>query len=76
VRVVGPAGEQLGVLAIEAALERHAIHAGKHVQVAVEDGKVILTGEAPSWAERNAIVGAVKGTPGVRKVENRLRIRA
>jgi osmotically-inducible protein OsmY len=62
--------------AIEAALERHAIHAGKHVQVAVEDGKVILTGEAPSWAERNAIVGAVKGTPGVRKVENRLRIRA
>jgi osmotically-inducible protein OsmY len=62
--------------AIEGALERRAMHAGKHVQIAVEDGTVVLTGEAPSWAERNAIVGAVKGTPGVRKVENRLRIRA
>jgi osmotically-inducible protein OsmY len=61
--------------AIEGALERHATHAGKHVQIAVEDGTVILSGEAPSWAERAAIVGAVKGTPGVRRVENWLRIR-
>jgi len=62
--------------AIEGALERHATHAGKHVKIAVEDGAVILSGEAPSWAERAAIVGAVKGTPGVRSVEDRLRIRS
>jgi len=62
--------------AIDGALERHATHAGKHVQIAVEDGIVILSGETPSWAERAAIVGAVKGTPGVRRVEDRIRIRS
>jgi osmotically-inducible protein OsmY len=59
---------------IEHALERHAEHAAKHVQIAIADGKVILSGEVPSWAERNAIEGAVRGTPGVRKVDNQLRI--
>jgi osmotically-inducible protein OsmY len=59
---------------IERALERHAEHAAKHVQVAISDGKVILKGQVPSWAERNAVEGAVRGTPGVRKIDNQLRI--
>lgn len=61
--------------AIEDALERHAEHAAKHVQIAVAEGKVILSGEVPSWAERNAAEGAVRGTPGVSQVDNQLRIR-
>ena len=62
--------------AIEQALERHAEHAANHVQIAVTDGKVILSGSVPSWAERSAVEGAVRGTPGVWKVENHLRIQA
>jgi osmotically-inducible protein OsmY len=62
--------------AIEQALERHAAHAARRVQIAVTDGKVILSGEVPSWSERNAVEGAVRGTPGVLKVENQLRIHA
>jgi osmotically-inducible protein OsmY len=63
-------------VAIEGALERHAEHAAKHVQIAVTDDKVILSGEVPSWAEREAVEGAVRGTPGVRKVSNEIRIHA
>jgi osmotically-inducible protein OsmY len=62
--------------AIEQALERHAEHAAKHVQIAVTDGRVTLSGEVPSWAERNTVEGAVRGTPGVWKIDNKLRIQA
>jgi hypothetical protein len=30
----------------------------------------------PSWAERKAVLGAVRGTPGVRKIDNQLIIQA
>jgi osmotically-inducible protein OsmY len=60
--------------AIERALERHAEDAAKHVQIAIADGKVILSGEVPTWQERQAIEGAVRGTPGVRRVDNQVRI--
>jgi osmotically-inducible protein OsmY len=62
--------------AIESALKRHAEHAAKHVQIAVADGKILLTGNVPSWDERNTVEWAVRGTPGVWKVDNRLRIQA
>lgn len=62
--------------AIRGALERHAQHAAKRVQIAVNDGTVVLRGDVPSWAERTAVEGAVRGTPGVRKVENHIRIQA
>jgi len=60
--------------AIDGALARHAQHAAKHIQIIVADGKVILTGFVPSMADKKAVLGAVRGTPGVRKVENNLRI--
>lgn len=44
--------------AINHALERHAAHASKHVEIAVTDDTVVLTGEVPSWAEREAVVRA------------------
>jgi osmotically-inducible protein OsmY len=59
---------------IEDALERHAEHAAKHVRIAVMDGKVTLSGDVPSWAERNAVEEAVRATPGVRNVDNQVRI--
>jgi osmotically-inducible protein OsmY len=59
---------------IEHALARHAQHAAKSVEIAVVDDKVVLTGTVPSWAERNAVEGAVRGTPGVHEVDSQLRI--
>lgn len=62
--------------AIEAALDRHATHAAKHVHITVAGGKVTLDGRVPSWAERRAVEGAVRSTGGVRTVDNRLQIQA
>jgi osmotically-inducible protein OsmY len=67
------APEQLRT-AIERALERHALHAAKHVAIEVHHGNVTLRGEVP-LSERVAIVGAVTGTPGVREVHDHLTIR-
>jgi osmotically-inducible protein OsmY len=60
---------------IEQALARHAFHSAAHVEVHVERDKVTLRGEVPSWPEMQAIQGAVRGTPGVVKVESHLHIR-
>lgn len=61
--------------AIDRALARHAAHCAKHVNIAIADDRVVLTGEVPSWAERATVEGAVRGTPGVRRVDNHLHIR-
>lgn len=39
------------------------------------DTRVKLSGTVHSWAERDAVVGAARGTRGVRSVENQLSIR-
>jgi osmotically-inducible protein OsmY len=59
---------------IESALERHVAHVAKRVSVNVNNGNVTLSGDVPSWSERRAIEGAVRGTPGVNVVQNQLRI--
>lgn len=56
---------------IESVLARHAT---EHIQIVMADGRVILSGEVPSSAERAAAEGAVRNTPGVREVANQLRI--
>jgi osmotically-inducible protein OsmY len=60
--------------AIEQALERRAEREAKHIQVAVHDGTVTLTGTVPSWPARQAVFGAARFTPGVKEVEDRLRV--
>lgn len=76
IAVVPPRVEEREIRAeIDAALVRHAEHASKRVTIDVTADTVVLRGEVPSWAERNAIIGAVKGTPGVRKIQNELRVR-
>lgn len=60
--------------AIEQALERRAEREARHVGVVVENGRAILDGVVGTRAERDAVVGAARGTTGVRAVEDHLRI--
>lgn len=60
--------------AIDSALERHVAHAKSHVEIAIDGGKVILSGSVPSWPEHDAVLGAVRGTRGVQKVDDNLSI--
>jgi osmotically-inducible protein OsmY len=59
---------------IERALERRAERHAKHIQVDVYDGTVRLSGPVHSRLEREAVLGAARGTPGVRNVEDRLTV--
>jgi osmotically-inducible protein OsmY len=60
--------------AIEQALERRAEREAKRIQVDVRDGVATLTGAVHSWAERKSVVAAARFTPGVRNVEDHLRV--
>ena len=60
--------------AIAAALKRQAQREAQHVRVEVHDGSVTLTGSVHSWSERRAIVGTVRGTPGVGVIIDDLQI--
>jgi osmotically-inducible protein OsmY len=59
---------------IEAALERQAEREAKRVSFEIDAGVVKIFGTVRSWAEREAVIGAAKGTPGVRRVEDRLQV--
>jgi osmotically-inducible protein OsmY len=58
--------------AIERALERRAERHARRIRVAVRDGVATLSGNVTSWAERRAVLGAVKATRGVREVKDEL----
>ncbi len=60
---------------VELALEPHADTA-RSVQIAVAAGKVTLSGNVPSLSARRALEKAVRGMPGVLKVDNLLGVRA
>jgi osmotically-inducible protein OsmY len=60
--------------AIGQALERQADREARKIHFDVKDGHVNLSGVVHSWAERKAVVGAARGTRGVRDVEDHLRI--
>lgn len=61
--------------AIEDALERRADRDARKLRIEVEKGGLVtLFGAVRSWDERRAVVGAVRGTAGVRRVEDRLHI--
>jgi len=60
--------------AIEGALERQAEREAQRIDLDVHDGRVSLSGTVHSWAEKEAVIGAAKGTLGVRNVEDHLRI--
>lgn len=59
---------------IRAAFERNALVDANHVQVKVEDNKVVLTGMVQSWQERTEAERQTWAAPGVTAVENRLTV--
>ena len=59
---------------IEAAFRRSAEIDARRVSVAAHDGKVILTGNVRSWAERLEAERAAWAAPGVTQVDDRLSI--
>lgn len=59
---------------IEAALERRATREAERFQIELKDGVVNLRGRVHSWQEHRAVVGALSHAPGVRKVNDHLRI--
>jgi len=59
---------------IEAAFARSAEIDARRINVAAEDGKVILTGNVRSWAERQEAAQAAWAAPGVTHVDDRLSI--
>jgi osmotically-inducible protein OsmY len=59
---------------IEAAFKRSAEIDARRVSVSAQDGKVILSGNVRSWAERQEAERAAWAAPGVIQVEDRLLI--
>jgi osmotically-inducible protein OsmY len=60
--------------AISSALMRHATREAERMHVDVTDGTVKVVGKVDSWAEREAVLGAVWGTRGVRAVDDRISV--
>lgn len=60
--------------AINSALHRHASREADRVQVEVVGGTVKVVGHVDSWAEREAVLGAVWGTRGVNAVDDRVAV--
>jgi osmotically-inducible protein OsmY len=60
--------------AIEQALERRAEREARKIRVEVQNDAVTLTGTVHSWAERKSVLAAARFTPGVRSIEDRLRV--
>jgi osmotically-inducible protein OsmY len=60
--------------AIRAAIQRQAEREARDIELEVNDGCVQLRGVVHSWKEREAVLGAVKGTRGVREIEHVIRI--
>jgi osmotically-inducible protein OsmY len=61
---------------IQAALERQADRAAKHLEIVVDGSNVTLRGKVHSLAERRAIQGAAWSAPGVSSVVNDLTVEA
>lgn len=57
---------------IKAALERHICRAADRIAIDVDGQTVVLSGSVASWRERQAVIGAARGTPGVQRIEDRL----
>jgi osmotically-inducible protein OsmY len=61
--------------AVENALERHAAREASQIDIAVSDGIVTVRGQVEGMREREAVLGAIRGTRGVRTVADQLQVR-
>jgi osmotically-inducible protein OsmY len=60
--------------AIHEALERRADRESDRIGLDVDEGRVTLSGAVQSWTERQAVVGAARGTRGVESVIDKLHV--
>lgn len=60
--------------AIQAALQRQIEREVNGIELDVDQGKVVLRGVVRCWKEREAVLGAIKGTRGVRSIEHTIRV--
>jgi osmotically-inducible protein OsmY len=60
--------------AIGAVLRRHAEREAAGINVSLKEGAAHLTGKVHTWAEKQAILGALKYAPGVERVNDQLSI--
>jgi anaerobic selenocysteine-containing dehydrogenase len=60
--------------AVVKALERHAERDASRIAVHAENGTVNITGVVHTLEEKAAVLGAVRGTRGVRDIADRLRV--
>ncbi len=56
------------------ALERRADREAERLRIDIKNGEVDLYGRVHSWPERKAVVGSIIPLPGVRKINDNLRI--
>jgi len=61
--------------AVENALERHAAREASQIGIAVSNGIVTVRGQVEGMREREAVLGAIRGTRGVRSVADQLQVR-
>jgi osmotically-inducible protein OsmY len=61
---------------IKQALERHVAREADRITIDVQGNTVVLAGRVASWRERRAVLGAAKGTPGVQRIDDQLRIQS
>jgi osmotically-inducible protein OsmY len=59
---------------IEAAFKRSAEIDARRIAVTTQDGKVVLSGNVHSWAERQEAERAAWSAPGVKQVDDRLTV--
>jgi osmotically-inducible protein OsmY len=59
---------------IEAALKRSAEVDARRINVAVADGRVVLSGNVHSWFERDQARHAAWAAPGVKEVDDRIAV--
>jgi osmotically-inducible protein OsmY len=60
--------------AIHTALERHAGREADRIDIEIDGSSVTLRGDVQSWPEREAVVGATRGTLGVDRVVDLMHI--
>jgi hyperosmotically inducible protein len=60
--------------AVGAALRRHAEREAERIEVSLRGGTASLAGKVHTWAEKQAILGALRHAPGVERVNDQLGI--